>query len=28
VRGVVIGERLVVNGVAEPDDTSGYTVAA
>jgi hypothetical protein len=28
VRGVVIGERLVVNGVAEPDATSGYTVAA
>ena len=27
-RGVVVGERLVVNGVAESDATSGYTVAA
>lgn len=28
VRGVVVAERLVVNGVAEPDATNGYTVAA
>ena len=26
-RGVVVGERLVVNGVDESDATSGYTVA-
>jgi len=28
VRGVVVGERVVINGVAEPDATDGYTVAA
>ena len=28
VRGVVVAERLVVNGVAEPDATEGYTIAA
>lgn len=28
VRGVVVGERVVINGVAEPDATEGYTVAA
>ncbi len=28
VRGVVVGEHVVVNGVAEPDAAEGYTVAA
>jgi hypothetical protein len=28
VRGMVVTERLVVNGVAEPDATEGYTIAA